>query len=766
MNKDYKYLPNDNPTDKWLKKVSDYYITTSLKDDVRNLEQITENHELMTGIMTKSYFSKTLNPLGLPQTDNDIPLEEEIIPIILPTINTLIGESYDRPLDFKAYVNNPDAISDKEKWLKSEFSKRLDTIVKQSNDLTEDEIKLKMMELQQWKEYDAQDIRERFANHLLNDFMTRYNFQQKTKNGWKEQIMNAQEIYLFDVIKGNMLFENINPKNIQIYGLPENGNVHESEAIVYSKYMTISEIVTKYGDDLKKKQLDEIIRGGSEGSVGSGIVMVFDNVFGKENETINNDNKLLFDKDTNEFITDKSRVGNKILVKTVYFKVLRKINILHYIDEVTGEEQIKQVSPQYEVNEDMGEWIEKSEYISEYWQSTKILENIYVDQKRCPVQMRDMNNMSLVQAPIVGKIYMVGDLQAKSIIDYLKPIQYQWTMFSKKVSILWSRNLGKLVRLDISKIPKKYGFDLDLFMSWITSFGIIVEDPWNEAMKGQPAGQFGSAMQAVDMELSSSISQALSYMMYLRSLADEVIGVSRQRKGDIMASDGLGTIQESINHSAKITEELFQEHHEIQKVLLAYMLEYGKYIIKETGDSKMQYITDSNIYELYKADPDIFKDVDYGISINNSRKQQQLEQIFLQLAHAYAQNGAIKMSEIMELYNTNSMSSRINKLKMKEKEQELQAQKIEQEKAKQQQMMQQMIEQAEASKHQREMQLQQLKNEGIVMVAQIQANAKIEAEQIQASVDLETTDVKSNTDLTKSIYQYKQNKDNKKQNKK
>ena len=208
--------------------------------------------------MTKSYFSKTLNPLNLPQTDNDIPLEEEVIPIILPTINTLIGESYDRSIDFKAYVNNPDAISDKEKWLKAEFSKRLDTIVKQSSELSEEEIKLKMMELKQWKEYDAQDIRERFANHLLNDFITRYNFQQKSKNGWKEQIMNAQEMYLFDVVSGNLVFENINPKNIQIYGLPENGNVHESEAIVYSRYMTISEIVTKYGDDLNKKQLDEI----------------------------------------------------------------------------------------------------------------------------------------------------------------------------------------------------------------------------------------------------------------------------------------------------------------------------------------------------------------------------------------------------------------------------------------------------------------------------------------------------------------------------
>jgi len=757
MESKLKYLPKkQNEQKDWLKRTTDWYIHSAAINDIRDFNNMRSNYDLISGILDVKYFNKALNPMGLPQTDNDISVKDEIIPIILPSFNTLVGEMYKRNLDFKAYVINPNAVSEKEKWLKSEFDKKLKDIVENKN-LSEQETKLKLMELKQWQMYGSQDVRERFANHVIKDHIDRLYFQQKTKDGWKDMIINSQEIYQFNIYHNNVEMEKVNPIDVQIFGLPDNGKVHEAEAIVISRYLTVGEIIERYSNELKEEDLTRIIQGESTGHIGGGILMIMDEEI-KENS---NGTKLIYDGQTNQFSTNEERIGQRVIVKTVYFKVLREIKNLTYINEETGEEEEMIVDDKYEVDKLNGEKI-KCEYMNEYWQSTRILSDIYIDQKRCPVQMRDINNPSKIWAPVVGILLKTNKKLAKSVVDYLKPIQYKWNVFNKKVELLWARNYGKLARIDVSKIPKKYGLDLDLFMSWVTSFGIILEDPFNEAMKGQLSGQFNSPVQTVDMELSSSISQALQYMMYLRELADEVVGVNRQRRGDLMASDGLGTTQESINRSATITEELFQEHHLLQRTLLQFVLEYAKQNMLENGDKRMQYITDDAIQVLYKSDPKLFKDIDFGIFINNSEKELQLEQVFLQLAHAGMQSGMVKLSDVMELYNTSSMSEKLAKLKMKEQEAELIQQQAEKDKQQSQEKMQEMITQLEKEKMQHEIELQQLKNEGIIMVAQIQAGSKLDSEDIKKESDdnkqmseYEKQQTINDTEKYKSILQYK-----------
>jgi len=742
MDKKLKYLPKGKPNKEWFKNITDHYIKVAISDDIRDLKNIQNNYSLLNGVLNKDYFNKTLNPFDLPQTDNTIPVDEEVIPIISPSLNTLIGEIYERNVNFKAYVMNPTAVSEKEKWLKEEINKKLQNIV--NSKLPKEEEKLRLAELKQWKEYDAQDVRERLANHILKDHIERLNFKKKSKEGWKELLYNSEQAYKIEIVKDNVVFEKLNPLGLTFYGLPNSGEIHKSEAIVYQRYMSVGEIITSYGNEINKKQLDSIIeKGGLNSKSENGIIMVMD-------KETNNDGLLDVDISSGTISYNSGIMNGKLLVKTVYFKVLRKVHDLYYIDEITGEEKVQTVSDDYEVNEEMGEHLENTSYINEYWQSTRIVDDIYVEQKECDVQMRDVNNDSLVIAPIIGIVMIKNDSVVKSVLDNLKAIQYQWTVYSKRLSKLWAQNLGKLVKLDISKIPKKYGFTVDLYMSWIQQMGIVVEDPFNEAMKGQPAGQFGSSVQAIDLELSSSISQALQYMIYLRELADEIVGVPRQRKGNLMASDGLGATQESINRSFKITEELFQEHYDLQKILLHAILEHAKVVLKSSTDKRMQYITDGESYALYDADTNILNDIDMGIFIDNTKKQLESEQTFMQLAHAYAQNGAIKMSEIMELYRTNSMSERINKLKLREKEQVLQQQQAEKRKQEHEQKLIELGQQFEQQKHEFEMQLQELKNRGIIEVARIQAEAKVEGENIKSDSNLEQAEIKEGTDYRKS----------------
>lgn len=757
-----KYVPKDVNT--WLKKIADYYTSSgghassSISNDVRNFKKMAENYEIMIGNLDNDQLNKALNPMGLKQAKMDLEVNEQTIPVILPSVNTLIGEIYDRNIDFRAYIMNTDAISEKEVAIKKEFGSRLAAILdKKEKGMSEEEFQLEMNKIKQWQTYEAQDVRERVANHIIKDSIERYKFQQVTKNGWKDMIANSNEIYKFAIESGNVVFKHIHPTDISIFGLPDNGNIHESEAIIHNRYLTYSEVIASY--NLKKSEIDKILKEtGGEGDSTADLL-----IFAKEDSFDDNDEGMHYDSINNKFITkndDNGVRGNKVLVRTVYFKALRKVYKLHSIHPESGEEIITMIAGSYKAKKEEGEWTE-TEYYPEYWQVTKILTDIYTDMKACDVQMRDMNNPKIVKAPIVGKVMMTGKKVSTSIIDVLKPIQYKWTVFSKKVSMLWSRNLGQLVKIDISKIPKKYGFDLDLFMSWITTFGIILEDPFNEGMKGQPSGQYTSSVSSVNLELSSSIQTALQYMIYLRELADETVGVTRQRRGELMASDGLGTTQESISRSLNITEELFQEHHEIQKELLQYILEYNKETIRTGDNKKIQYITDDMSYHIYDIDKDNFLDVDMGIFINNSKKQFEMDQMFTQLAHAAMQNGTMTMSEVMGLMNNYSMADKINKLKNAEQEQNLR------EKEAQEKQQQYAMEQQEAIKILRqeemahEIALQQMKNDADIKVAEIQAGVKLEVENIKSEQNDKDNDIKKEVEKDKALYNYTKQKTNK-----
>lgn len=742
MTPDNKFIPNN--TTKWLKNIADYY-TNSASSDVRDLKNMTENYNIMSDILDLDALNKELNPMGLPQSKNQIPTSKQIISVIRPSVNTLIGEFYDRPIDFKAFVVNSDAVSDKEKMIKDKTMSKLASLL-EDKELSEEEKKLEIVKLQQWGKYEAQDIREKAANYIIKDYMERLKFTQVNKEGWKDFVYNSQQMYLFDVTEGNVIMKNIDPRELKIYGLPNNGNVHESEALSYERYMTITEIMAQY--NLSKKDIKTLLDSSNSISTGTSDILIFS----KEPVT-NKKGELEYDVDTGKFFSGNKEIDNlKILVKTVYFKAIRKIKKLAYIED-SGEEVEELVDSQYIPMEGEGEKY-KIEYIPEYWQITKILEDVYIDGKQCPVQMRDMNNPKIVFAPIVGKILMNKGRLAPSIIDTLKPIQHRWTIFDRHLSKLWSRNYGQLVTIDISKIPKKYGFDLDLFMSWIESYGIVVVDPFNEMKGGMQAGQYGDTIKSINMELSHSIQMALQYMVYLKELADEIVGITRQRKGELMASDGLGTTRESISRANKITEELFQEHHELQKVLLQYIVEYVKESIRSGKNKKIQFISDDMSSIIYNIEIEQFTEADYGIFINNTRKQFELEQAFVQISHAAMQNGIIKLSDIIELYNTNSLSDKLVKLKIKEEERELQQQQQQERQEKAKQELQQNINELEEKKMQHEIELQKLKNEADVMVAKIQAAAKEKAAEIQSEDKQTEIEKKKESEIIKNKYNY------------
>ena len=145
----------------------------------------------------------------------------------------------------------------------------------------------------------------------------------------------------------------------------------------------------------------------------------------------------------------------------------------------------------------------------------------------------------------------------------------------------------------------------------------------------------------------------------------EIAGISRQRQGDIQASETVGGIERSVNASANITEEMFFVHDNVKKRCLECLLDTAKISLRN-NPKKFQNISDDYSMMSYEIGGEDFAEADFGILIDNSIGVENLEQKIEQLAHAALQNQTLSFSTIMKLYSGSSLSESMQIIKRDE----------------------------------------------------------------------------------------------------
>jgi len=97
-----------------------------------------------------------------------------------------------------------------------------------------------------------------------------------------------------------------------------------------------------------------------------------------------------------------------------------------------------------------------------------------------------------------------------------------------------ARNWGKIMRLDLAKIPK--GWDVEKWMYYAKVNGIAVEDSFNEGNIGAATGKLAGAMNnassgVIDAEYGNNIQQLINLLEFIKMEMSEVAGISKQREG-------------------------------------------------------------------------------------------------------------------------------------------------------------------------------------------------------------------------------------------
>lgn len=626
------------------------------------------NYDLFNGKLHMQDLEVVLNPEHLKEKTAASNIQH--YPIINSKLQVLRGEESKRIFDFRVVVTNPNSISEIEDAKKTEVFQQLQQLMSDQSS-SEEEFQQKLNKLNDYFTYEWQDMREVRANNLLTHYLKEYNMALMFNKGFMDAAIVGEEIYQCDIRGGEPIIEKVDPLKIRIFKSGYSNKVEDADIIIMEDYWSPGQVIDAYYDVLSKKDIayiesapDNIAQADENGHQDdrAGFVNhhMIDDVISGTDETgmgFYFDPFGLFSDGAGDLLPFDTN-GN-VRVLRMYWKSRRKIKKVKKYDPETGEETFNFYPETYVINEALGEE-EEIHYINEAWEGTKIGQEIYVNMRPRVIQYNRLTNPSRCHFGIVGSIYNLNDGKPYSLVDMMKPYNYLYDVIHDRLNKMMAKNWGKIITLDLAKVPKDWKIDKWLYFAKKNNIAVI--DSFKEGMVGAATGKLAGALNnassgVIDAELGNSIQMYINMLEFIKMEMSEVVGISRQREGQVSNRETVGGVERATLQSAHITEWIFALHDDVKKRALECFLETAKICLKGRS-KKFSYILADGSQRIANIDGDEFAESDYGLVVDNSNGVQDLHQKLDMLAQAGLQNQMISFSTIMKLYGSTSLAEK------------------------------------------------------------------------------------------------------------
>jgi hypothetical protein len=630
--------------------------------------------------------------------------------IIRPKIDLLIGEESKRPFNFRVLQTNDEAVGmaqDKAKEMLMQYM--INEIKGQVEEGQTPEF------IQKYMRYNYKTIAEEVAENILNYLKEKLNLTEEFIKGWKDALSSSEEIYYGSIVNGDPFLERVNPMECEYDRDGYTDFIDEKEWFKRTWYMTATAIYDRFNDIMDEDDLDKMLdKFTSSSNKSIGPESPFQNVIYKENVS---------SRFVDNFRQD-DRPYDSIEVNHCVWRSFKKIGFLTIKDADSGrEDTTDMVDESYKPMP--GETIEW-DWITEVWEGYKIGEDLFVGMRPIPYQHQSIESLNDNRLPYTGVVYNNTNTYGKSLIEIMKPLQYMYMVLWYRLELALSRDKGKILTMDVTQIPKKYGFGIEKWLHYLTSIGVNFINPYEEGWdvpgrEGGKAAQFNQ-IATQDLSMSNVISGYIELMMKIEDMIGEISGVSRQRQGAINNSELVGNVERAVSQSSHITEPLFWKHNQAKKRALNLLVDISKHAYSESGKSKLQYIlSDGSRSFLDIAEDFIYADFDIFVS-DSTQEAQNIEAIKSLLQPAM-QNGATLLDAAYILTSNNMSLIKTKLAEVEERRVKMEQQRIEQESAaKERQIQMQLDAQAEANRITEEDSIR--KAETAIEVAMINADAK------------------------------------------
>jgi len=588
-------------------------------------------YEAYNGNLREADYNYVTNPYNSEAwAKKNFPARLRNYNIIKPIIDLLLGEKAKRPLAYQVVVRNSDIESRFDKFRKTQFRQYLDQVFVNEANKQGIATGQESAELPAAEEYMDQvfsnyrDSRAIMGQEVLNylfDWLGMEDQIQKMFFDW----LVAGECYSYkDVCMNDVSYDVVSPLDIDFEKGPDVEYIEDADWVVRRQVMSVNQVVDRFYDVLTPKQIDRL-----------------EAPHGKYRDSAGGAQSMFNTK------SDEDDSDRMIEVMHVCWKSFSRVGILSYIDEL-GQPQEEVVDETYSVEEN--EEI-KYYWVNEVWEGYQIDKDLFVSHQPHPVQRNEMNNLSVCKLPYNGRVYSNRHSDNISVVSMGLPYQVLYNVFHYRLELSIAKNKDKIMLMEMNTIPKRHGWDEEKFMYYADAMGYAFIDSTAEG-KNNERVTFNQ-YQVLDMSLGQYIAAQFQLLQAIKAEWEENIGVSRQRKGQVKTSDGVGTTERAVFQSSVISEEIFRRFESFLEREYAGLIDTSKIAWRE--GKKMSYVTSDLRTALVSVDPQEYQEAEYGVFVkNNSREQDKLNQI-KSLALAFAQNGQ-QPSTIAEIIDSNNFS--------------------------------------------------------------------------------------------------------------
>ena len=711
--------------DSWVKNTMDYFANQSYAMYVRNRETFAKNYDLMKGILRREDFYQEPEVRSFTDqlvSDIDLPAYVKMYSIITTPVNELVGEISKRPDSFRVKAFDDESQAQELQFKTDTLQKYVISKVKEQvvakvamtgQDISEEDIDKLTFEQVKDQLDSYTSVAEKWANHVLTAQKADFNIKEKSEEAFRDLLITAREFYHIyeDNSKLGYNIEVTNPKNTWFLTTPDKkytsdptGRKQGSYAAGTVQVMELSEIIEAV-PELTKAEIDHLrtslqdygLINARESNLTNGVTPGIDSITYDTYDPLVLQTRMMIESEMKEngdglrdflgLANNVSAFGYKYVVIRSYWVSKKKIGKLIYMDEL-GNEQSVLVDENYKSGmmptEQSLEW----GWINQWYQGIKIGPDIYHVK---PYKLLDY-------CPIIGTVYEQKNTEAKSLVDLMKPFQVIYNVCMNQLYKLLEKEVGKVQLMSLRHIPVPKDGDaqdaLDVWEMEARNRGVVFVDDSPENLKAPSSfNQFT----ALDLTRTQEIQSRYTLAQQMKIECWELIGMSKQRMGNIAASETATGTNTAMQQSYSQTEPLFVAHEYVMGQLYQAIVDAALYTESSKPQSTLSYITNEGESAFVQVNGTDLSLRDIQVFLTNRPEDTQMFNELRQLSQAVIQNGGT-LYDIIELYSTKSMREMKKTFKdLKDRQEQQQQQQMElqqQQQQAQQQQAQAALEQA------------------------------------------------------------------------
>jgi hypothetical protein len=632
----------------WRERNVDYYSDLSTNYSLEK-KAMYGLYKMANGQLDESAYNYIINPLNSDNPKHkQYPAKLRNYDIIGPILSILMGEKIDRPARPIVIAVNSDFESIKLNDIKTRVRGELEQIyINELNKITDTQIDSRVVksyeELQKESSNSVKDDKAILGDRAIQ-YISYYNeTYRKQRSMFRDYIISRRCFSLRDVYKNNTVYEQLDPLYTN-YVCSENTEfVEDGEAASYSMYMTLTDVIDRFHSILSKEQIEELENRMLQGERSS----TSENTFFSDSDTLTRE---LFKN-----LGYNYRTKNKDTVEVIYvnWKSLMKLG------KVTGTDAFGE-KYEFEVDEDFKprkdekvEWT----WVNQLWEGWRIDRDIYADIRPVPHQRGTFDNPSKCKLLINGRVK-----RGQSIVEKIKPFQERYNGIHWYLEKLMNKNKDKIVIMPNNLIPDNENMDMFDMLYHADADGFLFTEEVDDKKM-----QMLQAIKVLDLSLSQYIQYIYGFLKEIKLEAEELIGINRQRKGQMSASDGKYVTEESISRSSLSTLEYFIEFEEFEEKDYQALLDLSKFAWK---DGKKSYFIDNDSRKaLLEVLPYQLQEIEMSVFVKNTAKERQKLEMLKAQAQNFAQNGS-RPSIVSKLILNENPSAIMEILEMEEKRME------------------------------------------------------------------------------------------------